>query len=116
MNLPTRPSDLIQQSLSDAVLMRRNHPDAGDLNLIARYEAARLAIDQGRLSVLTSATASHVSPDGTVVLSLADLLVITGALRDAASYRRGEDCPDQPRNPVLAEAYSGLAFALGDDR
>ena len=116
MTVPTRPADLIRQALSDAVIMRRNHPDAGDLALIARYEAARLALDQGRLTALESAAASHVNPDGTLTLSLADLLILRGSLRDSAAYRRGELCPSDPRSRMLAEAYAGLAHALGGDR
>ena len=116
MTVPTSPSDVIRQALSDAMHMRRNHPDAGDLQLIATYESARLAIDQARLVILTSEAASHVSPDGTVTLTLTDLLLMTGALRDAALYRRGEECREHPSNSVLAESYAGLAYALGDDR
>lgn len=139
MNLPTPAPALplavtdagaIARALDDAARFRRGDSSPADGDGLDDYRAAADRLRAGRIVVLSSQGASHLAPDGTVTLALADTVTLLGALRDGAEWRRWRagawcaECATAPDHVCqgcindldLADSYSVLSRALGDDR
>jgi hypothetical protein len=136
-----RPAAVIGLALSEAVDCQAARalaapPAARQTRALAEaraatYRATAADLAAGRIVVLSSAAASHVAPDGTLSLALADLIMTLGALIDARAWRDyragawcedclglppGDLCSEHSRDVELSDAYAALSRALGDGR
>jgi hypothetical protein len=106
----SNPLIIIRRALEDARGYRFNFPDDGDRALIREYESVMFAIDRDEIAVIPVSVKTSVSPDGTLILSMADFWTVISALSDGADYRANAG------DPGMMSRYRNLARILGDDR